>query len=126
MNDTVSTKHSPTGTAVIGNGKRSASKVRLVSPTEPANAQMRLILGAMQGFRDGDFSVRLPNDWVGTEAQIAAAFNQVIAQKKRISKEVTRLSETVGKEGRLKQRMLLPGATRRMGGGGRVAKYADR
>ena len=65
---------------------------------------------AMIAFRDGDFSVRLPADWLGTDARIAEAFNQTIAQKQRISIEVTRLSDTVGKEGRLKQRMSLPGA----------------
>ena len=42
--------------------------------------------------------------------QIAEAFNQTIAQEDRITKEVARLSVTVGKEGRLKQRMSLPGA----------------
>ncbi|WP_373653867.1 HAMP domain-containing protein [Schlesneria sp. DSM 10557] len=65
---------------------------------------------AMVAFRDGDFTVRLPSDWLGTEARIAEAFNQTIAQKQRIAFEVARLSNTVGREGRLKQRMTLPGA----------------
>ena len=57
------------------------------------------------------FSVRLPAaDWAETDGQIAEAFNQTIAPMRRISEEVTRLSETVGKEGRLKQRMSMPGA----------------
>ncbi len=68
----------------------------------------------MNAFRDGDFSVRLPNDWASIEGEIAGAFNQVISQKQRMSREVTRLSNTVGKEGRLKQRLSLPGA---VGGG---------
>ncbi|MDZ4739512.1 MAG: HAMP domain-containing protein, partial [Alphaproteobacteria bacterium] len=64
----------------------------------------------MSMFRDGDFSARLPRNWTGMDARIADAFNQTIAKNERISKEVTRLSATVGKEGRLKQRMTLPGA----------------
>ena len=72
-------------------------------------ARLRQMLSAMTSFRDGDFSVRLPVDWAGTEGRIAEAFNQAIAHEERISREVARLSATVGKEGRLKQRMSLPG-----------------
>jgi len=42
--------------------------------------------------------------------QIAVVFNQTIAYEARIAAEVARLSATVGKEGRLKQRMPLPGS----------------
>ena len=68
------------------------------------------MLSAMTSFRDGDFSVRLPVDWAGTEGRIAEAFNQALEHDERISREVGRLSASVGKEGRLKQRMSLPGA----------------
>ena len=70
----------------------------------------RQILKAVVAFRNGDFSVRLPTDWLGTDGQIAEAFNQSLAYEGRISGEIARLSEIVGKEGRLKQRMSLPGA----------------
>ncbi|HEV8002469.1 MAG TPA: HAMP domain-containing protein, partial [Planctomycetaceae bacterium] len=70
----------------------------------------RQLLMAMMAFRDGDFSVRLPADWPGIDGRIAEAFNQSLAHEGRISREIARLSVTVGKEGRLKQRMTLPGA----------------
>ena len=92
------------------NGELAALKARQVSLDESPEARLRQVLVAMVAFRDGNFSVRLPTDWVGTDARIAEAFNQTIAQKQRISTEVARLSATVGKEGRLKQRMSLPGA----------------
>lgn len=66
------------------------------------SAQM---LAAMLAFRDSDFSVRLPSDWDGIEGQLAVAFNQVISQEDRLSHEVERVSRSVGREGRLKQRM---------------------
>ncbi|HEY4065328.1 MAG TPA: HAMP domain-containing protein, partial [Burkholderiaceae bacterium] len=69
-----------------------------------------MLLAAIVSFRDGDFSHRLPADWDGIDAQIAAAFNQTIAHEAQISAEVARLSATVGKEGRLRQRMSLPGS----------------
>jgi HAMP domain-containing protein/signal transduction histidine kinase/DNA-binding response OmpR family regulator len=87
-----------------GNGKS-------VKPEEDAaGARSRQLLTAMMAFRDGDFSVRLPADWPGMDGRVAEAFNQSLAHEGRISREVARLSVTVGKEGRLKQRMTLPGA----------------
>ena len=59
------------------------------------DAQSRLILSAIMAFRDGDFSVRLPTDWEGTDGRIAEAFNQTIGLEDRITQEVTRLSATV-------------------------------
>src|SRR5665213_1993377 len=86
-----------------GNGKATGSD-------DAAAARSRQLLMAMVAFRDGDFSVRLPADWPGVDGRIAEAFNQSLAHEGRISREVARLSVTVGKEGRLKQRMTLPGA----------------
>jgi HAMP domain-containing protein/signal transduction histidine kinase/CheY-like chemotaxis protein len=77
---------------------------------DSSEGRARQLLAAIVAFRDGDFSVRLPSDWIGTEGRIAEAFNQTIGHEDRITREVRRLSVTVGKEGRLKQRMSLPGA----------------
>jgi hypothetical protein len=60
--------------------------------------------------RDGDFGVRLPTNWDGVEGRIAEAFNQALAHEDRITREITRLSTAVGKEGRLRQCMSVPGA----------------
>ncbi|KRA71559.1 two-component system sensor histidine kinase/response regulator [Pelomonas sp. Root662] len=68
------------------------------------------MLAALSALRDGDFTIRLPNSWDGVDGQIAAAFNQITAQEARIAAEVARLSATVGKEGRLKHRMSMPGS----------------
>ncbi|MDP8998196.1 MAG: HAMP domain-containing protein, partial [Pseudomonadota bacterium] len=64
----------------------------------------------MEAFRDGDFSARLPTDWTGIDGRIAEAFNAVIAHESRIAREVRRISAVVGKDGRLQQRMSVPGA----------------
>jgi HAMP domain-containing protein/signal transduction histidine kinase/DNA-binding response OmpR family regulator len=61
-------------------------------------------------FRHGDFSARLPTDWGGMDGAIADAFNQSVAQEDRFTVEIARLSVEVGREGRLKQRISLPGA----------------
>src|SRR5215468_7449729 len=54
---------------------------------------------------DGDFSVRLPRNLVGVEGKIADAFNEIVAFSDRRAKETVRVSNLVGKEGKLKQRM---------------------
>jgi two-component sensor histidine kinase/HAMP domain-containing protein len=64
----------------------------------------------MLAFRDGNFSVRLPPDWEGVEGQFAAAFNQAVSNADRLTREASRLSRAIGREGRLKERLSLPGA----------------
>src|SRR5712675_48676 len=76
----------------------------------PAEARSRQMLASMLAFRDGNFSARLPSDWDGIDGQIAAAFNQALSHEDQLSREVERLSRIVGREGRLTQRMSVPGA----------------
>jgi HAMP domain-containing protein/CheY-like chemotaxis protein/signal transduction histidine kinase len=92
------------------NGKSGKNGKSVKLDEDAAGARSRHLLTAMMAFRDGDFSVRLPADWPGMDGRIAEAFNQSLAHEGRISREVARLSVTVGKEGRLKQRITLPGA----------------
>ncbi len=54
--------------------------------------------------------MRLPSDWDGIDGQIATALNQALSYENRLSREIERLSRTVGREGRLQQRMSIPGA----------------
>jgi HAMP domain-containing protein/signal transduction histidine kinase/CheY-like chemotaxis protein len=79
-------------------------------PRDSAEHRSRQLLTAIMAFRDGNFSVRLPGNWLGIDGRIAEAFNQAIDHEEHISNEIKRLSVSVGKEGRLKQRMTLPGA----------------
>src|SRR6516165_2088874 len=95
--------------AALDNGNNTATAVD-IDAAEMSEARSRRILKAFVAFRDGDFSVRLPADWPGIEGRIAETFNQTIAREESISREVKRLSQTVGKEGRLKQRISFPGA----------------
>jgi HAMP domain-containing protein/signal transduction histidine kinase/CheY-like chemotaxis protein len=94
---------------MIPRSKKSA-KANSPAGNGSAEARSRQILATMLSFRDGNFSVRLPSDWDGIDGQIAAAFNQVISHPERLWHEVERLSRTVGREGRLTQRMSVPGA----------------
>src|SRR4051794_27697282 len=58
------------------------------------------LLAALSAFRRGDFSVRLPDDWVGLAGKIADTFNEVIGMNQRLARELERIGQVVGKEGR--------------------------
>src|SRR4051794_27604655 len=64
----------------------------------------RQLLAALSAFKRGDFSVRLPDDWVGMAGKIADTFNDVIGMNQRLAQELDRIGQVVGKEGRISQR----------------------
>jgi HAMP domain-containing protein/CheY-like chemotaxis protein/signal transduction histidine kinase len=68
------------------------------------------LLGALLQFRDGDFSSRLPPDLGGIDGKIADVFNDILAVSARRTAETARVCRVVGKEGKLKERMRVPGA----------------
>ena len=78
------------------------------SLSDPQQAQF--ILEAMLALRDGDLSQRLPASWSGVFGKIATAYNDVAALNDRRVRENQRVCQAVGKEGKLKQRMRVPGA----------------
>jgi methyl-accepting chemotaxis protein len=112
MNETplARSRKRPPPAAASNKGTPTKRRAARGAAPDSEEARARRLLAAMVSFRDGDFSVRLPTEWSGTQGRIAEAFNQTIAQQQRLSAEVARLSASVGKEGRLRQRMSLPGA----------------
>jgi len=68
------------------------------------SADLSVILGALQTMREGDFSVRLPGYWTGLHGKIADTFNEIVATNQQMSRELTRVGQAVGKEGRTSER----------------------
>ena len=62
------------------------------------------LLTALTAFKRGDFSARLPDDWTGLAGKIADTFNDVISLNQRLARELDRIGQVVGKEGRISQR----------------------
>src|SRR5687767_7073859 len=79
---------------------------RVIPPKEWAREQ-RALLMALQSVLEGDFSVRLPGDWIGISGKIADAFNEVVSSNARLAAELERVGQSVGKEGRTGQRVAL-------------------
>src|SRR5690242_10726189 len=85
------------------------SNADLTLAASKADRFARQLLAAMLSFRDGNFDVRLPSDLIGINGKIADAFNDIVAVSERRARETARVSRAVGKEGKLKQRMSVPG-----------------
>src|SRR5512134_3044912 len=68
------------------------------------------LLSALRAFRKGDFSVRLPTGFSGLDGEIAEAFNDVVELNQRMTRELERLGDQVGKQGRIGVRAMLPNA----------------
>lgn len=90
------------------------SKRRRDSASEDANgARSRehfdpeILLSVLAALKCGDFSVRLPLDWVGSAGKTADTFNEVVTLNQRMAKELARLRQSVGREGRINQRASL-------------------
>ena len=78
--------------------------------SSPRSDDLALILGSLQTMRDGDFSVRLPVAWVGLEGKIADTFNDIVAANEQMARELNRVGQAVGKEGKTRERTSTSGS----------------
>src|SRR5688500_18941760 len=69
----------------------------------------KLLLNALTAVRNGDFSQRLPSEWVGINGKIADRFNEIIELNEAMARELERIRKTVGEQGKISQRVSLDG-----------------
>ena len=69
-----------------------------------------VLLGVLADVERGDFSARMPLEWTGVAGKIADRLNNVIAANQTLGIELAKVSRLVGKEGKLSQRLVLPGS----------------
>src|SRR6185312_4403225 len=96
-----------------GNGKPTeGADARAKTAAAPAGGRLaelesldkKQLLAALNAFKKGDFSVRLPEHLAGIDGKIADAFNAVVDLNERMADELDRVSHVVGKEGKISQR----------------------
>ncbi len=71
---------------------------------------VQVLLEVLTAYRDGDFSVRMPSTWTGLAGKVADTLNEVIGENQRFARELQRLAHSVGKEGRIGQRLFVGSA----------------
>jgi HAMP domain-containing protein/CheY-like chemotaxis protein/predicted transcriptional regulator len=67
-----------------------------------------IILMGLQTMKDGDFSVRLPGSWTGLAGKIADHFNEIVSANEQMARELKRVGQHVGKEGKTRERIRVP------------------
>ncbi len=73
---------------------------------EPSVSEcMVAILEGLHSMRAGDFSVRLPVSWSGLPGKIADSFNDIVAANQQMARELSRVGQAVGKEGKIRERV---------------------
>jgi HAMP domain-containing protein/CheY-like chemotaxis protein/signal transduction histidine kinase len=89
-------------------GRANGTDRRRVARDEVDYERLLLTLLAV---KNGDFSTRMPVDGTGLAGKVYDALNDVIDLNQRLASELGRVSEVVGKEGRIQQRASLAGAS---------------
>src|ERR1700729_2240428 len=75
--------------------------------SEALNGETSQILAALIALKRGNSDVRLPEEWPGQAGRIAEAFNEVVELNVRTARELERLNQVVGREGKLRHRASL-------------------
>jgi HAMP domain-containing protein/signal transduction histidine kinase len=70
-----------------------------------SSADFRVILAALRALSTGDFTARLPLDWTGAAGDMAGAFNTIARQNARVQREFEHVRRSVGRNGRLSERV---------------------
>src|SRR5688500_2699386 len=63
------------------------------------------LFSALQAMKNGDFSVRMNSTDTGLEGKIADVFNEIVAANQQMADQLRRVGQSVGREGKTKQRV---------------------
>lgn len=74
---------------------------------ESDNLDLRQLLRTLSAVKKGDFSARMPVDQTGMAGKIADTLNDIIEQNERLTAELQRIGNVVGKEGKISERASL-------------------
>jgi signal transduction histidine kinase/CheY-like chemotaxis protein/HAMP domain-containing protein len=68
------------------------------------------LLSVLTEVRNGNFTVRMPINQVGLSGKICDTLNEIISMNERMMHEFTKAGNTIGKQGKLTQRIEVPAA----------------
>jgi HAMP domain-containing protein/CheY-like chemotaxis protein/signal transduction histidine kinase len=96
--------------ATNANGAAAAATAASLNQPTPADLngdslELRELLHALQAMRVGDFSVRMPGHQVGLMGKVADTFNEIVAANQRMARQLERVGQVVGRDGKTRQRV---------------------
>ena len=71
------------------------------------------LLGFLAQVKSGDFTARMPLEWTGVAGKVADGLNDLVIANQAMGAELARVSQVVGKQGRLSERVHIGDATGR-------------
>ncbi|WP_017316046.1 HAMP domain-containing protein [Mastigocladopsis repens] len=74
---------------------------------ETDNLDLKQLLKTLVAVKKGDFSARMPIDQTGMAGKISDALNDIIEQNEQLTQELQRISNVVGKDGKISERASL-------------------
>ncbi len=92
--------HSQNGLARGSNG--------LDHPAMDSFLDDRELLSVLTEVKNGNFKVRMPIDKMGIQGKICDTLNEIISLNEEMMREFTRAGNTIGKQGKLNQRIEVP------------------
>ncbi|HEU4828018.1 MAG TPA: HAMP domain-containing protein, partial [Gemmatimonadales bacterium] len=92
------------------NGRGASGRRSRRAPAAPDQLDIAQLIEVLAAVRRGDFSVRMPRDQVGMAGKVADSLNDIIQLNEDMAREFERVSQVVGKEGRITQRASVRGA----------------
>jgi len=79
------------------------------APNKDDTGPLTVLLGVLARVKAGDFTARMPLEWSGLPGKVADSLNDVIISNQAFDAELARVSDVVGSQGRLSQRLVLGG-----------------
>jgi signal transduction histidine kinase/DNA-binding response OmpR family regulator/HAMP domain-containing protein len=76
----------------------------------------KILLSVLAKVKAGDFQARMPLEWTGVAGKVADGLNDVIIANQALEAELARVSQVVGEQGRLSQRVVLGGSAQSWSG----------
>ena len=89
------------------NGKHTTPK-KTFSSKQDGLIDQRQLLGVLAEIKNGNFSIRMPNDQIGVTGKIYDTLNDIIALNEILVQELTQARKIIGKQGKLNHRVELP------------------
>jgi signal transduction histidine kinase/HAMP domain-containing protein/ActR/RegA family two-component response regulator len=93
------------GHAVTGSAADSIDPIDPIDSMETID--LKEILTVLARVKQGDFTARMPVEWTGLAGKVADTVNDVIMANQALEAELARISQVVGRQGELSQRMSL-------------------
>src|SRR5260370_21619428 len=91
-----------------GNGAKTRANG---SKTRAGADEQSVLLNTLIAFKRGNFAIRMPVDQTGIQGKIADTLNDLLELNQNMGSEFARISQTVGKDGKISQRMPIGSAS---------------